>query len=338
MRDVTDLNASIVDISEVSAWYYEDLYDNVWRLEKDLHQLTPPSRATYMEFQSSKTEYSVTSHRRIGCIVTCKEIDEDERPFALHGYMLERMLMNELCPEESREEELKKLISSRKWPLSQKELTNKTLWPRFMFFASIFIDYPTDDNENPHTLGWVGAYLAEDGHLGWRVNGEESTMLAFNGSLIALDWLSQQSNQDIRNVIHGNIVLAFIPFGLALSLMNCKNVHITEDQSRPSRQILRQQARRKTPPVVYKWLSVGGIKKQADQDRTASGNKRQTRLHMVRSHWATYTADAPLFGKYTGTFFKPSFVKGSATIGQVVKGYSVTTPPTPPSPATSHHI
>jgi len=341
---IMDLDPAIVDISEVSNWYYAELFHHKWELHTDLDRLTPPKQITYMEFRAPATYNDpLLNNLNIGCVVSCHEIDEDKRPFTLYDYTLERILADSMwLPGKEKEFALNDLINKRQWSLKQEELTDKTLWPRFMLFASIFIDIPND--QEPHSLGFLGAYLTDDGRLGWRVNGEENTTVVFHGTALEgyITKISAGYNQEKKDELTAlfakYIALKFIPFGLALSLMNCKNVHITEDQSHPSRQMLRKQARQKTPPVVYKWLSVGGIKKQADQDGTASGNKRQTRLHMVRSHWATYTADAPLFGRYTGTFFKPSFVKGSATVGQVVKGYSVTTPPTPPSPATSPHI
>lgn len=49
-------------------------------------------------------------------------------------------------------------------------------------------------------------------------------------------------------------------------------------------------------------------------------------LHLVRGHFATYTPDKPLFGRITGTVWKPSHVRGDAAEGIVAKDYRVKAP------------
>jgi hypothetical protein len=46
-------------------------------------------------------------------------------------------------------------------------------------------------------------------------------------------------------------------------------------------------------------------------------------LHMVRGHYSTYSEDAPLFGRVTGTFWVPAHVRGTATEGVVSSEYRV---------------
>jgi hypothetical protein len=46
-------------------------------------------------------------------------------------------------------------------------------------------------------------------------------------------------------------------------------------------------------------------------------------LHIARGHFAHYTEDRPLFGKYTGTFWRPAHVRGSADFGTVKSTYKV---------------
>ena len=47
----------------------------------------------------------------------------------------------------------------------------------------------------------------------------------------------------------------------------------------------------------------------------------RTRLHMVRGHFATYTGAAPLFGKYTGTFWRPWRLAGNPEAGVIETDY-----------------
>ncbi len=49
-------------------------------------------------------------------------------------------------------------------------------------------------------------------------------------------------------------------------------------------------------------------------------------LHICRGHFATYSPEHPLFGKFTGTFWKPAHVRGSQEHGIVVKDYVIKVP------------
>ncbi len=46
-------------------------------------------------------------------------------------------------------------------------------------------------------------------------------------------------------------------------------------------------------------------------------------LHICRAHFAHYTEEHPLFGKYTRTFYKPMHVRGSLKEGLVIKDYDI---------------
>jgi hypothetical protein len=116
------------------------------------------------------------------------------------------------------------------------------------------------------------------------------------------------------------------PFAFALSLMNCKNVELIDDQRHLDRATRRRMERNGQKQVVYKNLYIKQLQKRIDEDQERQKTGRKNRLHFVRAHWANYTADAPLFGKYTGTFFRPACVKGSASVGEVVKRYTVDAP------------
>jgi hypothetical protein len=47
------------------------------------------------------------------------------------------------------------------------------------------------------------------------------------------------------------------------------------------------------------------------------------RLHLCRGHFKTYTDDAPLFGRYTGTWWWQSMVRGDKELGEVEKDYDI---------------
>lgn len=115
------------------------------------------------------------------------------------------------------------------------------------------------------------------------------------------------------------------PFLLSISFMHCKNVERREITQPPA---LNKKWERKhgRPLVRYHVLDIDPMKKVLrDEGRSAETGLKKA-LHICRGHFATYTEDAPLFGRLTGTFWKPQHVRGSATEGVVVKDYNVRAP------------
>ncbi|MEE8551456.1 MAG: hypothetical protein V3T08_09425 [Gemmatimonadota bacterium] len=112
------------------------------------------------------------------------------------------------------------------------------------------------------------------------------------------------------------------PIYLAICFMHCRNVVQREvSQPRgPSRQWAREHGR---PLVRYHVLDIDPMKATLEAEGGVSKNGLKKALHICRGHFATYTEDAPLFGNYVGTVWKPQHVRGSAQQGAVVKDYEV---------------
>lgn len=116
----------------------------------------------------------------------------------------------------------------------------------------------------------------------------------------------------------------FYPLWLTLSFMHCKNVEqvdVTVEHA-PTPKWLR---RKKLPSLTYRMLNVGAMRREAAGagSGTAEDSLRRA-LHICRGHFAKYTDDKPLFGKYVGQFWRPAHVRGDVTQGAVVKDYAVT--------------
>lgn len=115
---------------------------------------------------------------------------------------------------------------------------------------------------------------------------------------------------------------AWMPVAFAVGLMHCKNVSI-EDRL-PTRQQRRQAERKGEPLLRYRELVIDPNRQQS----TTGGSEKPAgpsskSLHIARGHFATYTEDKPLFGKYTGMFWRPAHVRGNADVGAVFKDYRV---------------
>lgn len=131
------------------------------------------------------------------------------------------------------------------------------------------------------------------------------------------------------------------PVQFAISLMHAKNVTLV-DAAIP-RHERRRAARKGLPLIQYKTLVIEPFKKQVRNEAAASGESEIHRaLHICRGHFATYTEDAPLFGKYTGTYWRPMHVRGRADVGIVHKDYKIVAddkqPAVPPSSSPSSRL
>jgi hypothetical protein len=111
------------------------------------------------------------------------------------------------------------------------------------------------------------------------------------------------------------------PIFYAYAFMACKNVELVD---RPMSRQRKRKAERKNEPI-YKVLVIDANRTQRRYEEiNISINASPRALHICRGHFATYTEERPLFGKYAGTFWVPMHVKGSRAAGEVVKDYKVT--------------
>lgn len=108
--------------------------------------------------------------------------------------------------------------------------------------------------------------------------------------------------------------------GLGLSFCHCKNVTVTEQaQDRGER----WHRRTKTPILKFHTLNIDPMKKIIRREGQSDQVGLAKALHICRGHFATYTPEHPLFGKYVGTYWRPDHVRGSIQAGAVVSDYNV---------------
>lgn len=118
------------------------------------------------------------------------------------------------------------------------------------------------------------------------------------------------------------------PCLLALSFMHCKNVVITDNQ--PSRADRRRAEHHGGRPVVtFKTLNIRPMQTILKHEGQIEHTGLKKALHICRGHFATYSEERPLFGRVSGTFWKPMHLRGSAKEGAVVKDYDVKPPAKP---------
>ena len=134
----------------------------------------------------------------------------------------------------------------------------------------------------------------------------------FNNRAIATGGEVKQLGKELE------YLLSFVE--LANAFAHCKNVELIDQP------LTRQQRRRKERKgeTFYKVLAIEPFNKQKrNVNSGSSGNEADRRLHICRGHFATYTEDKPLFGKYAGTFWIPMHVRGNKAAGEIVKDYKI---------------
>lgn len=122
------------------------------------------------------------------------------------------------------------------------------------------------------------------------------------------------------------------PALLTVAFMNCKNVvrhDVTESEGPAAKWIRRMKA----PTIRYHVLDINPMKEVLTTEGGLEHNGLKKALHICRGHFATYTEERPLFGRITGTFWKPAHVRGSIEHGAVVKDYRVSDVSAPPRAA-----
>jgi hypothetical protein len=109
---------------------------------------------------------------------------------------------------------------------------------------------------------------------------------------------------------------------LTLSFLHCRNVDVREVS--PTEKLSRKAARKRGRPLTsYHVLDIHPMRRVLDREGDAQTKGLGHAVHICRGHFKTFAADAPLFGKHTGTYWWESQVRGKAEHGAVEKDYRI---------------
>lgn len=112
------------------------------------------------------------------------------------------------------------------------------------------------------------------------------------------------------------------PLMLAICFMHCKNV--TQEVTSPPVALSRKWQKKHGRPLVrYHVLDIDPMRSVLRHEGQEGTLGLKKALHICRGHFATYTEAAPLFGKVTGTFWKPQHIRGTSSAGIVMKDYNI---------------
>jgi len=131
---------------------------------------------------------------------------------------------------------------------------------------------------------------------------------------------------DVNTSLFANRYACFIALvyrGLyGVQFLNCRNI-VTIDHEPDPADNAAYQRHFGVPMTKYKTLAIKPMGKRYERDDKPQQQFDVIPLHIRRGNFAHYTDDAPLFGKYTGTFWRPATAVGNAKNGIRVKDYEV---------------
>lgn len=196
-------------------------------------------------------------------------------------------------------------------------------------FDSMFIEYSDFNYSDEYDTWYFGCYISTlflpDGTIqGFTINPMNSLThpeLQLEQYKIYID-----ENGILTNVVFEDnlqpdgIKAGFVALKI-IALMNCKNIEIIDNE--PETEFAKEyRIYMGKNPTKFKTLKLKLMGK-----RSKSGLPKEYQglmpLHLRRGNFATYTEDAPLFGKFTGTFWRPATAVGEAKNGTVIKDYKV---------------
>jgi len=142
--------------------------------------------------------------------------------------------------------------------------------------------------------------------------------ITWNGPPISPQELTRKQQEKERECPDGKeILIAF----MAICFAHCRNAKVEEHQ--PGRQVKRAGRRAGKPVVSFHTIDIEPSKQILRTEGRIAETGITKALHICRGHFAHYTAEKPLFGKLTGTFYRPLHLRGSAEKGVSMKDYRV---------------
>ncbi|WP_327096980.1 hypothetical protein OIE68_45140 [Nocardia vinacea] len=143
-----------------------------------------------------------------------------------------------------------------------------------------------------------------------------------HGSCLGMDATGNISSED-REALQATV----LPGLLAVGLMNCRNVEVSESRDRDRSQRKQRSGTHKPPkPLRHHVITLPGISRPRTSGEVRSAAGGPAPWHLVRGHFKTFTDEAPLMGKHVGTYWWQPTVRGRKEDGVIETSYKVAPP------------
>lgn len=130
--------------------------------------------------------------------------------------------------------------------------------------------------------------------------------------------------QDLRTTLNVDAAKLLRPALLTLGFLHCKNVEQVENE--PTTVTKKQRKRGEKGKARFYTLDIQAMTRVLKRDGGLDSHGLGAALHICRGHFKTFTPEAPLLGRATGTFWWAPQVRGSREKGEVEKDYRVSGP------------
>jgi hypothetical protein len=134
------------------------------------------------------------------------------------------------------------------------------------------------------------------------------------------NWVGWATSDNFGEAAQNHIISnLMIPF-MGISLMNCRNVDL--EYHEPVVRRAKKQRREKPVPLAFHTIKLPNQSNKRTQSNPGEPQEIMP-FHLVRGHFKTYTKEAPLLGRITGTYWWGPQARGQKKNGIVVKDYEV---------------
>ena len=276
--------ATVVDLSPAARYFLVDTEQEVWDCVDDFPAVSLPLSPAFYEFQAPPYTRS-------------KEQGVTPYPFNSVGYFCQMGKFGEM------ERALVEDMGASWWlGLDPKWLVECTTFAELhkgMSIAMLMTQY------------WV---LDDSGGMLKNADGEVAMGSVF--------YAGRNTGSEYREELQSELGSLKFPLLFGLSFMHCKNVSVSQ-VSPPPKASAKHERKHGKPLTRYYTLEIEPMKRVLKKEGGSDEVGLKRAMHICRGHFATYSDAKPLFGKYSGTFWKPQHIKGSRERGEIVKDYAV---------------
>ncbi len=315
-------NATLFDISNISV-VDKDGYGWTELDDVDLLPITPPFKNMWLEWRlnhTPKIDQSVTYHIPHAVLLNTEEVS--------NGWIVNAYLFTKKTRENA-------LLSNRLWQEHDVNLSTSIVDEIELLQKYAVINLDESGHQKSEILlfdidhkAFAGGKLVYFDATSADIRGWTAEKLKAQtrdrpkslGQKIESD--ERLKLMAIRDLRHKFSMVKF-----ALALLNTKNVEMLDSDS-PIKKVnhRRRKQKKRTQGERHYTLRIrpGSQRNARSGDAQPSGIKNS--FHIARGHFKTYTEDAPLLGKYVGTWWWQAQVRGSRSTGTVTKDYEVHPP------------